>query len=87
MELETLALEIFNNKHTYNNQDYIVIMNLLMEAYHKQNGTPQFYEVGNKALDEESDEDEYPDEVSYSNYDSEAEEEHSGYLGDYIESY
>ena len=87
MEIEKIALLVFENKQYYSNQDYITIMNILMESYHKQKGTPQYYDLGKSPLDEESDDEEYPDEVSYTNYDSEEEEEHSGYLGDYIESY
>tara|TARA_R110000803_G_scaffold32696_2_gene71876 strand:+ start:4035 stop:4298 length:264 start_codon:yes stop_codon:yes gene_type:complete len=87
MEIEKLALEVFNNKESYSNQDYITIMNCLMESYHKQKGMLPIYEVGKTALDEESDEEEDQDDIAYTNYDSEEEEEHSGYLGDYIESY
>jgi hypothetical protein len=87
MEIEKLALEVFNNKESYSNQDYITIMNCLMESYHKQKGMLPNYEVGKTALDEESDEEEYQDDIAYTNYDSEEEEDHSGYLGDYIESY
>jgi len=87
MEIEKLALEVFNNKESYSNQDYITIMNCLMESYHKIKGILPNYEVGKTALDEESDEEEDQDDIAYTNYDSEEEEEHSGYLGDYIESY
>ena len=87
MEIEKLALEVFNNKESYSNQDYITIMNCLMESYHKQKGMLPIYEVGKTALDEESDEEEDQDDIAYTNYDSEEDEEHSGYLGDYIESY
>ncbi len=87
MDIEKIALDVFNNKDSYSNQDYIVIMNCLMESYHKIKGILPNYEVGKPALDEESDEEEYPDEVPYTNYDSEEDEEHSGYLGDYIDSY
>lgn len=86
MDIQKLALSVFENKEDYANQDYIVIMNLLMEAYHKHKGTTQFYEVSEKDLEEDSDSEEYPAEVSYTDYDSEA-EEYSGYLGSYIESY
>ena len=87
MEIEKLALEVFNNKESYSNQDYIVIMNCLMELYHKQKGLLPIYEVGKTALDQESDQEEDQDDIGYTNYDSENEEEHSGYLGNYIESY
>ena len=87
MEIQQLALTIFEKKHEYSNQDYLVIMNCLMEAYHNQQGTPQYYEVGDKDLDKELDSEDDQDDIAYTNYDSEEDEEHSGYLGSYIESY
>jgi len=87
MEIEKVALEVFNNKESYSTQDYITIMNILMESYHKQKGILPNYQVGKPALDEELDEEEDQDDIAYTNYDSEEDEEHSGYLGNYIESY
>ena len=40
MEIEKIALEVFNNKETYKNIDFMVIMNILMEEYHKIKGQP-----------------------------------------------
>jgi len=87
MEIEKVALEVFNNKESYSTQDYITIMNILMESYHKQKGILPNYQVGKPALDEELDEEEDQDDIAYTNYDSEEDEEHSGYLGNYIDSY
>ena len=40
MEIEKIALEVFNNKETYKNIDFMVIMNILMEEFHKIKGQP-----------------------------------------------
>lgn len=41
MEIEKIALEVFENKESYKNIDFIVIMNMLMEQYNKIKGIPQ----------------------------------------------
>ena len=38
LALEKLALDIFENKESYKNIDFIVIMNILMEEYNKLKG-------------------------------------------------
>jgi len=82
--LEGLTLEVFNNRESYSTQDYLVIMNVLKEYYHRLNGdipteTCCVCEV--KELDYS---DHSEDDISYSNYYADDSE---GYLSDYIESY
>ena len=43
MDYQQIALEVFNNKLSYKDDDYIVILNILMESYNKSKGIP--YEV------------------------------------------
>jgi len=79
--LNLVASEVFENRESYTTNDYLVIMNILKEQYHKLNGDIPTENGCNKEL--ESD-DEYGDDVSYSNYYA---DENDGYLSDYIESY
>ena len=37
-EIQSLALEVFNNKTSYKDNDYIVIMNILKESYMRVKG-------------------------------------------------
>lgn len=84
--LNLLATEVFNNKESYTTNDYLVIMNILKEQYHRLNGdavvpteTGGVCEVKELASESESE-----DDVSYSNYYA---DDNDGYLSDYIESY
>ena len=79
--LNLVASEVFENRESYTTNDYLVIMNILKEQYHKLNGDIPTETGCDKEL--ESD-DEYGDDVSYSNYYA---DENDGYLSDYIESY
>ena len=85
--LNLVASEVFENRESYTTNDYLVIMNILKEQYHRLNGdtTSHATETGClcevKELDSES---ESEDDVSYSNYYA---DENDGYLSDYIESY
>jgi hypothetical protein len=56
-------------------------MNILKEQYHRLNGDIPTETGCDKELDSD---DEYDDDVSYSNYYA---DENEGYLSDYIESY
>lgn len=86
--LNLVASEVFENRESYTTNDYLVIMNILKEQYHRLNGdiptqtateTGCLCEVKELASDDESE-----DDVSYSNYYA---DENDGYLSDYIESY
>ena len=82
--LNSLALEVFNNKESYTTDDYITIMNILKEQYHRLNGDmPSYYNDDDKDKDFSS-ENENDDDLSYSNYYA---DDNEGYLDDYIESY
>jgi hypothetical protein len=43
MDYQEIALEVFNNKESYTTDDYITILNILMESYNKSKGIT--YEV------------------------------------------
>ena len=79
--LNLVASEVFENRESYTTNDYLVIMNILKEQYHRLNGDIPTETGSNKELDSES---ESEDDVSYSNYYA---DENDGYLSDYIESY
>ncbi len=78
--IDKLALEVFENRRSYTTNDYLVIMNILMEQYNRINGILPSYT--NEKEIESDDEDE--DDISYSNYYADDSE---GYLSDYIETY
>ena len=50
MDYQQIALEVFNNKESYRDDDYIVILNILMESYNKSKGI--HYEVNNNLKQE-----------------------------------
>ena len=79
--LNLVASEVFENRESYTTNDYLVIMNILKEQYHILNGDIPTETGCNKEL---ASDDEYGDDVSYSNYYA---DENDGYLSDYIESY
>lgn len=79
--LNLVASEVFENRESYTTNDYLVIMNILKEQYHRLNGDIPTETGCVKELDSES---ESEDDVSYSNYYA---DENEGYLSDYIESY
>ena len=51
MDYQQIALEVFNNKESYKDDDYIVILNILMESYNKSKGI--HYEVNRDLKQEE----------------------------------
>ena len=51
MNYQEIALEVFNNKLNYNDNDYIIILNILMESYNKSKGIP--YEINMDLKQEE----------------------------------
>lgn len=80
--LNIVAMEIFNNKDNMTSGVYLELMADLMDYYNIINENPLTFEDDEKiqASGEDLDED-----LSYSNY--YADNEDSGYLSDYIESY
>ena len=78
--LNLLASQLFEQRETYTTNDYLVIMNILMEHYHRLNGELPSYD-NDKELDSD---DVSEDDISYSNYYA---DDNDGYLSDYIETY
>ena len=85
-EIQQLALDVFENKLDYKDNEFIVIMNILKESYMKVKG--MLNEVGSvKEVDSDTDEaeEETDDEYflrTHSYYDSD-EDSDSGYLSPY----
>ena len=83
--LNLVASEVFENRESYTTNDYLVIMNILKEQYHRLNGDIATETANETGCYKELDDDDYSeDDVSYSNYYA---DENDGYLSDYIESY
>ena len=85
--LNLVASEVFDNRESYTTNDYLVIMNILKEQYHRLNGDTTLHANETDCLCEVKElesESESEDGVSYSNYYA---DENEGYLSDYIESY
>ena len=87
-EIQQLALDVFENKLDYKDNDYIVILNILKESYMKVKGMLNEF-VNEKEVDSDSDEEETDDEYflrTHSYYDSDEdsdEDSDSGYLSPY----
>ena len=79
--LNLLASQLFEQRETYTTNDYLVIMNILMDQYHRINGDIPIETGCDKELDSD---DVSEDDISYSNYYADDSE---GYLSDYIERY
>jgi hypothetical protein len=79
--LEILVGEVFNNKDTYREGDYIVIMNILKEAYHILKG-----DFGDLKEDKEVEEDVDSDAEAEDDHYNE-DEDNPTYTGTYIQSY
>ena len=93
-ELQILVNDVFNEKKNYKEGDYLVIMNILKEAYHSLNGDygniiadkelESVTSVADHAADEEGLDHYYRDSDSDSDGESDGE---SDYLGAYISPY
>lgn len=80
--INQLALELYENKNSYKENDYLVIMNILKDYYNKINGKEIIVNdsKNNKINNNEEDEDEDESMVDVEYSDS--------YLGDgYLDSY
>ena len=91
-EIQQLALDVFENKLNYKDNDFIVIMNILKESYMKVKGFLNENEnVNEKDTDSETDLDTDVDEDEeyflrthrYTNYDSDADTYSGSYLSPY----
>ena len=92
-EIQQLALDVFENKMNYKDNDFIVIMNILKESYMKVKGFLNENENGNEKdsdsdLDTDGEEGE-DEEERYTNYDSDAESDDADgtYSGSYLSPY
>ena len=93
-EIQQLALDVFENKLNYKDNDFIVIMNILKESYMKVKGFLNENENVNEKdtdsemdLDTEGEEGEDEEEEQYTNYDSDAESDGDTYSGSYLSPY
>ena len=91
-EIQQLALDVFENKMNYKDNDFIVIMNILKESYMKVKGFLNENENGNEKdsdsdLDTEGEEEEDEEEERYTNYDSDAESDGESYTSTYLSPY
>ena len=96
LEIQQLALDVFNNKLDYKDNDFIVIMALLKESYMRVKGILDDYtsaekdaEGTNEEVDEEVDEDEeyFLRTHRYANYDSDSDSDSSSYTSTYLPPY
>tara|TARA_R110000851_G_scaffold302680_2_gene459981 strand:+ start:58 stop:357 length:300 start_codon:yes stop_codon:yes gene_type:complete len=94
-EIQQLALDVFENKLNYKDNDFIVIMNILKESYMKVKGFLNENEnVNEKDTDSEMDLDTEGEEgedeevlEQYTNYDSDAESDGESYTSTYLSPY
>lgn len=89
--LNQLALEVFNNKEHYTTNDYLVIMNVLKEQYHRINGDlPMSNQEDKKVVCECNGctNEVYEEELCFDCYEYKYYNDYSdSYLNDYIEPY
>ena len=90
-EIQQLALDVFENKLDYKDNDYIVILNILKESYMKVKGILNEV-VNEKEVDSDSDEDvsETDDEYflrTHRYYDSDEDSDDESYTGSYLSPY
>tara|TARA_R110001592_G_scaffold3899_1_gene22176 strand:+ start:2059 stop:2337 length:279 start_codon:yes stop_codon:yes gene_type:complete len=88
IEIQQLALDVFENKMDYKDNDFICLMALLKESYMRVKGILDDYE--NEKVEEESgsDADDEEEGVSrYANYDSEEDEDTISYTSSYLSPY
>ena len=83
LQLQALALQVFENKQTYSDNDFIVIMNILMESYNKSKG---IYNDSINSYNEKPTK-EVEDDEDYYDYSGDYIDEDTTYTGTYIEPY
>ena len=84
LQLQSLALQVFENKQTYSDNDFIVIMNILMESYNKSKG---FYNDLNSYNEKPTKEEDTEDDEDYYDYSGDYIDEDTTYTGTYTGSY
>jgi len=92
-EIQKIALDVFENKLDYTDNDFICVMNILKESYMKAKGMVNNYD-NEKVVDTEgavdSDADDADDTegvIRYAEYDSEDDDDLSSYSGQYLSPY
>ena len=91
-EIQQLALDVFENKLNYKDNDFIVIMNILKESYMKVKGILNEFE-NEKDTDSDADTDVDEDEEyflrthRYDNYDSDEDDDTISYTSSYLRPY
>lgn len=83
-EIQKLALEVFENKSNYKDNDYITILNILKESYMKVKGIVNDFK---NEKEEEADEAEEEGVSRYANYDSEDDSDDESYTSSYLSPY
>ena len=86
-EIQQLALDVYNNKLNYKDNDFIVIMALLKESYMRVKGFLGEEENEKVAACEAEDTDEDEGVSRYANYDSEDDSESESYTSTYLQPY
>jgi hypothetical protein len=87
-EIQKIALEVYNNKMNYKDNDYICIMALLKESYMRIKGFLGEGENENEKENESEEEEEEEEGVSrYANYDSEDDDDSISYTSTYLSPY
>lgn len=85
VEIQQIAMEVYNNKLDYKDNDYIVIMNLLKESYMKAKG---FLNEFKNEKENENDSDNEEEGVSrYAEYDSDDDVDLHSYTSSYLSPY
>ena len=88
--INQLALEVFNCKESYTTNDYLVIMNILKEQYHRLNGdfdTCDSVHKLNKCESVHCSYDVYEDGLCFNCFNLRSQTEDIDYSDSYIESY
>ena len=87
-EIQKLALDVFENKSNYKDNDYITILNILKESYMKVKGiVNDFKNEKEEEADEAEAEAEEEGVSRYANYDSEDDSDDESYTSSYLSPY
>tara|TARA_R110000796_G_scaffold164376_1_gene281256 strand:+ start:1727 stop:2041 length:315 start_codon:yes stop_codon:yes gene_type:complete len=99
-EIQKIALDVFENKLDYKDNDFICVMNILKESYMKAKGMVNNYDnekvVDTEGADAEgavdsdaegADDNYFLRTHRYTNYDSDADSDSSSYTGSYLSPY
>jgi len=96
-EIQKIALDVFENKLDYTDNDFICVMNILKESYMKAKGMVNNYDnekvADTEGVDAEGEEetDDFLRTQRYTNYDSDdgsdSDSDSSTYTGSYLSPY